>query len=159
MAVAMSGGVDSSVAAWMLAKQGHEVVGMYMRNWDERDEQGKCPADRDWADVQRVCTQLPRGAGLAATHPPPVDIDLVREYWHDVFSPFLEGYSAGLTPNPDVACNRAIKFGAFRERALAHGVDAIATGHYARVVHVDKPAATTALASTTDTGWARGGGE
>ena len=80
VAVAMSGGVDSSVAAWMLAKQGHEVIGMYMRNWDEKDEFGECRADRDWEDVQRVCAQLPCGPGLAA-HPPPIEINLVKEYW------------------------------------------------------------------------------
>lgn len=135
IAVAMSGGVDSSVCAWLLAAQGHEVVAMYMRNWDARDETGECQADRDWRDVRRVHRQLPTPQG---PHPEPVEWNFSKDYWNEVFVPFLETYSAGLTPNPDVACNRFVKFGVFLERALQLGVDYVATGHYAR--RIDGPA-------------------
>ena len=128
VAVAMSGGVDSSVVAWLLAKAGHEVLGVHMRNWDARDEHGVCPSDLDWEDVQRVCDQLPGGP-----HPAPLQVEFVQEYWNDVFTPFIEQFSEGVTPNPDVACNREIKFGALRQRASSLEVDCLATGHYARL--------------------------
>lgn len=128
VAVAMSGGVDSSVVAWLLARAGHEVLGVHMRNWDGRDEHGICPSDSDWEDVQRVCDQLPGGP-----HPAPLQLEFVQEYWNDVFTPFIEGFSEGVTPNPDVACNREIKFGALRQRVTSLEVDCLATGHYARL--------------------------
>lgn len=101
-----------------------------MRNWDELDEHGVCQADKEWEDVVRVVQQLP------GSHPPPVEVNFVKEYWGGVFSPFIDGYATGCsTPNPDVACNREIKFGVLLDRALAMpGVDLVATGHYARVV-------------------------
>jgi len=124
-----------------------------MKNWDERDETGKCPSDADWADVCATVALLPTPRG--ATHPPPVRLDFSREYWADVFSPMVAGYATGTsTPNPDVACNRAIKFGLLRDRCLSLGADAFATGHYARLKHAgllstarDAPAADGAGAS------------
>jgi len=125
--VAMSGGVDSCVAAYLLANAGHEVLGIHMRNWDERDENGVCHSEQDWKDVQSAVARLP------GSHPPPIQLNFVKEYWQNVFSPFVEDYASGITPNPDVACNREIKFKSFRDRAFSLGVDAIATGHYARL--------------------------
>eukprot|EP00160_Parvularia_atlantis_P017898 Unigene6355_Nuclearia_a/m.19574 Unigene6355_Nuclearia_a/g.19574 ORF Unigene6355_Nuclearia_a/g.19574 Unigene6355_Nuclearia_a/m.19574 type:complete len:420 (-) Unigene6355_Nuclearia_a:132-1391(-) len=122
--VAVSGGVDSSVAAQLVKAAGHEVEGWYMHNWDEVDELGRCAGDRDFADVQAVCRQL----GVPVRR-----VNYVREYWHDVFERTLAAYRAGATPNPDVLCNRDIKFSVFLQDALAAGADAVATGHYARV--------------------------
>ena len=100
--------------------QGFNVVGLHMRNWDEGDENGveECPAKKDWQDVLKVCQQLQIECKR---------VTFVKEYWNDVFSPFLEGYSAGITPNPDIMCNREIKFKSFLSHALQFG-DAIATG-------------------------------
>lgn len=95
----MSGGVDSSVAAGILVEQGYEVVGIHMRNWDSSDEQGNesCPANEDYIDAKKVCAQI----GIPCVH-----IDFVKPYWNRVFSPCLESYEAGETPNPDILCNR-----------------------------------------------------
>ncbi len=121
--VGMSGGVDSSVVAGVLKEQGYRVLGLFMKNWEEKDENGVCTSAKDWEDVQRVCDQL----DIAAT-----SVDFVREYWDQVFSEFLEEYRKGYTPNPDVLCNREIKFKVFFDQALRLGGDFLATGHYCR---------------------------
>lgn len=118
----MSGGVDSSVAALRLIEAGHEVHGLFMSNWAE-DEQGYCQAAEDFQAAGSVCELL--GIPLHRA-------DFSREYRERVFVEFLAGYRAGLTPNPDVLCNREIKFGSFLEHALRLGAGRIATGHYAR---------------------------
>lgn len=122
--VGMSGGVDSSVTAYLLKKQGYDVIGIFMKNWDEKDEAGVCTAEKDYEDVRRVSTQL----GI-----PYYTVNFTKEYWDRVFSYFLEEYKKGRTPNPDVMCNKEIKFKAFLDHALKLGADYIATGHYARV--------------------------
>ncbi len=124
--VGMSGGVDSSVAALLLQRQGYRVVGLFMRNWEERDENGVCSAEEDFEDVKRVCGTL----GI-----PYFVADFSREYLDRVFSHFLNEYRAGRTPNPDVLCNREIKFGPFKEYARKLGADLVATGHYCGISH------------------------
>lgn len=124
--VGMSGGVDSSVAALLLLRQGYRVIGLFMRNWEESDESGACTAEEDFADVERVCGKL----GI-----PYYTADFSREYVDRVFSHFLEEYRAGRTPNPDVLCNREIKFGPFKAYAKSLGADLIATGHYCGISH------------------------
>lgn len=119
--VGMSGGVDSSVAAYLLKQQGYNVIGLFMMNWEEADPNGACNADGDFADVRRVCSALDI---------PYYSVNFAAQYRERVFSYFLEEYRAGRTPNPDVLCNREIKFGPFRETALQMGADYIATGHY-----------------------------
>jgi tRNA-specific 2-thiouridylase len=123
--VGMSGGVDSSVAAWLLLREGYEVQGLFMSNWDE-DEDGYCTAAQDYQDARRVCEQL--GIELHK-------VSFAGEYRERVFAYFLEEYRAGRTPNPDVLCNREIKFGVCFDYARRLGADYVATGHYARVVH------------------------
>jgi tRNA-specific 2-thiouridylase len=121
--VGMSGGVDSSVSALLLREQGYRVEGLFMKNWEEDDGTEYCTAKEDFADAQAVADKLGitlHGANFAA------------EYWDNVFEHFLEEYRAGRTPNPDILCNREIKFRAFLDYALMLGADAIATGHYAR---------------------------
>ena len=120
----MSGGVDSSVAAILLKEQGYEVIGVFMKNWDETDENGVCPADEDYKDVAAVAEQLDI---------PHYSVNFVKEYWDRVFTYFLDEYKKGRTPNPDVMCNKEIKFKAFLDYALKLGADYIATGHYARI--------------------------
>lgn len=122
--VGMSGGVDSSVATLLLKEQGYEVIGLFMRNWHEEDESGVCTAEEDYNDVRRV-------AGLLDV--PYYTVDLSKEYQDRVFKLFLDEYQKGRTPNPDVLCNREIKFGPFKEYAKKLGADYIATGHYAGV--------------------------
>lgn len=122
----MSGGVDSSVAALLLKQQGYNVIGLFMLNWEETDERGACNADADFADVQRVCSLLDI---------PYYSVNFAKQYEERVFSYFLKEYEAGRTPNPDVLCNREIKFGPFREYALSLGADYIATGHYCGIEH------------------------
>ena len=124
--VGMSGGVDSSVAALLLKEQGYQVVGLFMQNWEERDENGACTADEDFEDVVRVCGLL---------HIPYYTVNFAMEYRERVFSYFLDEYAAGRTPNPDVLCNREIKFGPFKKYAKDLGADYIATGHYCGISH------------------------
>ena len=120
--VAMSGGVDSAVAAALLQDQGHEVHALFMRNWDE-DEDGYCTAAEDLQDARRTCEAL--GIPLHTA-------SFAREYRERVFAHFLDELRAGRTPNPDVACNREIKFGVCLEHARRLGAERFATGHYAR---------------------------
>jgi tRNA-specific 2-thiouridylase len=120
----MSGGVDSSVAALLLKRQGFEVAGAYMKNWINEDGVvGHCPWREDMEDARRVADQI----GI-----PFQVVNLMRDYREKVVQYLLDGYERGLTPNPDVMCNREIKFGAFREWAVEHGFTSVATGHYAR---------------------------
>ncbi|CAM3363740.1 tRNA 2-thiouridine(34) synthase MnmA [Marinicrinis lubricantis] len=123
--VGMSGGVDSSVTALLLKQQGYDVIGIFMKNWDDTDEFGHCTAEEDAEDVRRVCDQI----GI-----PYYTVNFEKEYGEKVFDYFLDEYRKGRTPNPDVMCNREIKFGEFLEKALELGADYIATGHYARVI-------------------------
>jgi tRNA-specific 2-thiouridylase len=121
----MSGGVDSSVAALLLKEQGYRVIGLFMKNWEEKDENGVCTSAQDFEDVARVCEKLDI---------PYYGVEFVREYWDHVFKNFLVEYEAGYTPNPDILCNREIKFNLFMKKALEEiGGDWLATGHYARV--------------------------
>ncbi len=124
----MSGGVDSSVAAVLLKEQGYDVVGLFMKNWDEKDEGGVCTATQDYEDVMRVAGQL----GI-----PFYTVNFEKEYWDRVFSYFLNEYRNGRTPNPDVMCNQEIKFNAFLDYALKLDADYIAMGHYAGVMEKD----------------------
>lgn len=124
--VGMSGGVDSSVAALLLKQQGYDVIGIFMKNWDDTDETGFCSATEDFNDVVDVCNQI----GI-----PYYSVNFEKEYWDKVFTYFLDEYKAGRTPNPDVMCNKEIKFKAFLEHAVALGADYLATGHYARIQH------------------------
>lgn len=119
--VGMSGGVDSSVAALLLKRQGYDVVGVFMNNWEEDGEDGVCTAESDWRDVRQVCDLLDI---------PYYSVSFAREYWDRVFTYFLDEYRAGRTPNPDVLCNREIKFKAFLDFALQLGASRIATGHF-----------------------------
>ncbi len=124
--VGMSGGVDSSVAALLLKEQGYRVIGLFMKNWEETDGNGACTAEEDYSDVVRVC-------GLLQI--PYFTVDFSKEYMERVFSYFLAEYKAGRTPNPDVLCNREIKFGPFKRYAKELGADFIATGHYCGISH------------------------
>lgn len=126
--VGMSGGVDSSVTALLLKQQGYDVIGIFMKNWDDTDETGYCTAEEDAKDVRRVCAQLDI---------PCYTVNFEKQYYDKVFSYFLEEYKKGRTPNPDVMCNREIKFGEFLQQALKLDADYIATGHYARVEQVN----------------------
>ena len=121
--VGMSGGVDSSVAALQLIQQGYQVEGLFMKNWEQDDHEDYCAAAEDLADAQKVCDQL--GITLHS-------VNFADQYWDRVFKLFLDEYSAGRTPNPDILCNKEIKFKAFLDYALQLGADYIATGHYAR---------------------------
>lgn len=121
--VGMSGGVDSSVAALLLQQQGYQVEGLFMKNWEEDDDTEYCTAKADLADAQAVCDRL--GITLHTAN-------FAAEYWDGVFEHFLTEYRAGRTPNPDILCNREIKFKAFLEYATELGADYIATGHYVR---------------------------
>ena len=121
--VGMSGGVDSSVSALLLLEQGYQVEGLFMKNWEEDDGTEYCTAREDLADAQAVCDRI--GIKLHTAN-------FAAEYWDNVFEHFLAEYKAGRTPNPDILCNREIKFKAFLDYALALGADLIATGHYVR---------------------------
>ncbi len=121
----MSGGVDSAVAALLLKQQGHDVVGVFMKNWEEEDDEtGVCTAACDYDDVKSVCSLI---------NIPYYTVNFAREYRDRVFSYFLEEYARGRTPNPDVLCNCEIKFRAFLDFAVSTGADSLATGHYARL--------------------------
>ncbi len=119
--VGMSGGVDSSVAALLLQQQGYKVSGIFMQNWEDDDEH--CTARQDYRDAASVAAKL----GMELT-----TVNFAEEYWERVFEHFLSEYSAGRTPNPDILCNKEIKFKAFLDHARKQGADAIATGHYVR---------------------------
>lgn len=122
--VGMSGGVDSSVSAWLLQQQGYQVEGLFMKNWEEDDGEEYCTAAQDLADAQAVCDKL--GIHLHT-------VNFAAEYWDNVFEHFLAEYKAGRTPNPDILCNKEIKFKAFLAFAAEDlGADLIATGHYVR---------------------------
>jgi tRNA-specific 2-thiouridylase len=121
--VGMSGGVDSSVSALLLKQQGYQVEGLFMKNWEEDDTETYCSASQDAADAQAVCDKL--GIKLHT-------VNFAAEYWEDVFEHFLTEYQAGRTPNPDILCNKMIKFKAFLDYATVLGADYIATGHYVR---------------------------
>lgn len=123
--IGMSGGVDSSVAALVLKEAGYDVVGIFMKNWDEEDEGGICTADVDYDDVRRVCDQIDI---------PYYTVNFEQEYWDRVFVYFLEEYKRGRTPNPDVMCNKEIKFKAFLDKAMQLEADYLATGHYAQIM-------------------------
>jgi tRNA-specific 2-thiouridylase len=122
--VGLSGGVDSAVSAWLLKQQGHEVVGLFMKNWEGDDDDAYCSANVDFVDAAAVADVI----GIEIEH-----VNFAAEYRERVFAEFLREYRAGRTPNPDVLCNAEIKFKAFLDHALRLGAQAIATGHYARV--------------------------
>ena len=122
--VGMSGGVDSSVTALLLKEQGYDVVGVFMKNWDDTDDNGVCTATEDYKDVAKVANQI----GV-----PYYSVNFEKEYWDRVFEYFLAEYRLGRTPNPDVMCNKEIKFKAFLDYAMQLGADYVATGHYAQV--------------------------
>jgi tRNA-specific 2-thiouridylase len=124
--VGMSGGVDSSVAAYLLKEQGFEVIGLFMKNWEDDDDDEYCSTRQDLIDATSVADVI--GIDLEA-------VNFAEQYRERVFSQFLSEYSAGRTPNPDVLCNAEIKFKAFLDHALSLGAATIATGHYARVRH------------------------
>ena len=142
IAVGVSGGVDSALAALLLRAQGHDVIGVHMTNWDAAEEAPEAASciEQEARDARRVCDHV--GIGFH-------EVNFVREYWHNIFEPLLEGYSDGGTPNPDVACNRHIKFDRFVSHALALGADCVATGHYARLDHACE---TTRLLTAMDAG-------
>src|SRR4051794_24869266 len=122
--VGMSGGVDSSVTAWLLKEQGYDVVGLFMKNWEDDDDSEYCSTRQDWIDVVSVADLI--GIDVEA-------VNFSAEYKDRVFAEFLREYSAGRTPNPDVLCNAEIKFTAFLDHAMRLGASKIATGHYARI--------------------------
>lgn len=124
----MSGGVDSSVAALLLKQQGYNVIGVFMKNWEETDETGACTAEEDYFDVKQVCAKI----GI-----PYYTVNFSKQYMDNVFQDFLDEYKKGRTPNPDVLCNREIKFGPFLEFANKIGADYIATGHYCGIEEKD----------------------
>ncbi len=136
--IGLSGGVDSAVAAYLLQKQGHDVTACFMRNWDalaNNDYLGnptinnnQCPQEKDYDDATKVAEKL--GIKL-------LRVDYVKEYWDDVFSYLIREYSCGRTPNPDIFCNKYIKFGPFLDFALKNGFDMIAMGHYAKRIDED----------------------
>src|SRR6195952_6010295 len=126
--IGMSGGVDSSVAAWLLKEQGYEVIGLFMKNWEDDDDSEYCSTRQDWIDAVSVADVV--GVDIEA-------VNFAAEYKDRVFAEFLREYQAGRTPNPDVLCNAEIKFKAFLDHAMKLGADLIATGHYARVLERD----------------------
>ncbi|WP_374585615.1 tRNA 2-thiouridine(34) synthase MnmA [Ideonella dechloratans] len=125
--VGLSGGVDSSVSAWLLQQQGYEVIGIFMKNWEDDDDGEYCSTRQDFLDAASVADVL----GIEIEH-----VNFAAEYKDRVFAEFLREYQAGRTPNPDVLCNAEIKFKAFLDHAMRLGADKIATGHYARVREV-----------------------
>ncbi|XP_010785633.1 mitochondrial tRNA-specific 2-thiouridylase 1 [Notothenia coriiceps] len=126
---AMSGGVDSSVAALLLKRRGYSVTGVFMKNWDSLDESGVCNTETDCEDAYKVCQSLDI---------PFHQVSYIKEYWHEVFSKLLKDYEKGRTPNPDILCNKHIKFNHFHKYAIdTLGADAMATGHYARTSQED----------------------
>ncbi|XP_051889762.1 mitochondrial tRNA-specific 2-thiouridylase 1 isoform X2 [Pristis pectinata] len=127
---AVSGGVDSAVAALLLRRRGYQVMGVFMKNWDLVDERGTCTSDQDCKDAQRLCKMLDI---------PFYQVSFVKEYWHEVFSNLVKEYEMGRTPNPDIMCNKNIKFKYLLQFAMEMlGADAMATGHYARTSQDDE---------------------
>lgn len=126
--VGMSGGVDSSVTAAVLKEEGYNVMGLFMKNWEEFDEHGVCQSSKEYADVISVCEKI----GI-----PYYSVDFIKEYRDQVFNLFVEEYKLGFTPNPDVLCNREIKFKVFYEKARELGADFLATGHYCQSKFID----------------------
>ncbi|SHE96313.1 tRNA (5-methylaminomethyl-2-thiouridylate)-methyltransferase [Lampropedia hyalina DSM 16112] len=124
--VGLSGGVDSAVTAWLLKQAGHEVVGIFMKNWEDDDESEYCSSRQDFLDAAAVADVI----GIDMEH-----VNFAAEYKDRVFADFLREYQAGRTPNPDVLCNAEIKFKSFLDHAMRLGAERIATGHYARVRH------------------------
>lgn len=122
--VGLSGGVDSAVSAWLLKQQGHEVIGIFMKNWEDDDDSEYCSSRQDWLDAASVADVI----GIDIEH-----VNFAAEYKDRVFAEFLREYEAGRTPNPDILCNAEIKFKAFLDHAMRLGAEKIATGHYARV--------------------------
>ena len=122
--VGMSGGGDSSVAAYLMKQQGHEVLGVFMNNWEEKDDRGVCTSQKDWDDVRRVCDVIDI---------PYYSVNFAREYKERVFAHFLEEYQKCRTPNPDVLCNREIKFNVFLNFAETLGAEKLVTGHFANL--------------------------
>src|SRR6201991_1022254 len=122
--VGLSGGVDSAVAALLLKRQGHEVVGLFMKNWEDDDDDEYCSSRQNFLDATSVADVI----GIEIEH-----VNFAAEYKNRVFAEFLREYRAGRTPNPDVLCNAEIKFKAFLDHAVRLGAERIATGHYARV--------------------------
>ena len=122
--VGLSGGVDSAVTAWLLKQQGHEVIGIFMKNWEDDDDSEYCSSNIDFVDAAAVADVI----GIEIEH-----VNFAADYKDRVFAEFLREYDAGRTPNPDVLCNAEIKFKAFLDHAMRLGADRIATGHYARV--------------------------
>ncbi len=142
IAVGMSGGVDSSVVAYLLKQKGYDVFGIFMKNWEEKDENGECRSKNDYEDVARVCEHI----GI-----PYYSVNFCKEYEEDVFSHFLEEIQKGFTPNPDILCNREIKFKALLNKALSLGANFLATGHYASIQDIDdKKALCKGLDNTKD---------
>lgn len=126
--VGMSGGVDSAVSALVLKEQGYDVIGVFMKNWDDSEPDSECPAAVDYDDVRSVCAKIDI---------PYYTVNFEHEYWERVFEYFLAEYKRGRTPNPDVLCNKEIKFAAFLDFAKKAGADHLATGHYARLSYND----------------------
>ena len=126
--VGLSGGVDSAVSAWLLKQQGHEVIGLFMKNWEDDDDSEYCSSNVDFVDAAAVADVI----GIEIEH-----VNFAAEYKDRVFAEFLREYAAGRTPNPDVLCNAEIKFKAFLDHAMRLGAERMATGHYARVREVD----------------------
>jgi len=122
--VGLSGGVDSAVSAYLLKQQGHEVIGIFMKNWEDDDDSAYCSSRQDWLDAASVADVI----GIDIEH-----VNFAAEYKERVFAEFLREYQAGRTPNPDILCNAEIKFKAFLDHAMRLGAEKIATGHYARV--------------------------
>jgi tRNA-specific 2-thiouridylase len=122
----MSGGVDSAVAASILKEQGYDVIGLYMSNWKDTEPDGCCTGEQDWTDVQGICARI----GI-----PYYSVDFSEQYMEHVFKLFVDEYKKGRTPNPDVLCNREVKFGPFADFARKMGADYIATGHYCNISH------------------------
>lgn len=126
--VGMSGGVDSSVSALLLKQQGYRVIGLFMKNWEETDENGVCTSAEDYDDVRRVCDKLDI---------PYYAVNFIEEYRQQVFDHFIKDFQRGLTPNPDILCNREIKFKAFLNKAKELGAAYLATGHYAQIKKIE----------------------
>ncbi len=126
--VGMSGGVDSSVSALLMQRAGHEVIGVFMNNWEEKDPNGVCTSEREWADARAVCEHI----GI-----PYYSVNFAKEYRERVFAHFLEEYRKGRTPNPDVLCNREIKFNVFLDFAEKLGAEKLVTGHFANIQRLE----------------------